>query len=143
MDKNKCSIYALPGTFVNGSYFLVNDIILHKWAGFFYLNKEEQRELIIKFVSEKTNIPVSSIKSKCRKIEIVFARHIAITAMHNNRLGTLQNIANTFNNTHASIIHSIKTCVNTRELRFEYKKIFGYFPVLKIEATIENFTINN
>lgn len=70
-------------------------------------NKSVNSEYIIKTVSEYYNIPISSIKSNCRKRELVTARQITMWIMRKVTRLTLFQIGQFFGRDHTTVIHNM------------------------------------
>lgn len=65
--------------------------------------------LIIRAVSLETGVPISDIKSKCKKFRIVYARTMAMHLIRKLCLGiSLSETGDEFGKDHSNVAHSLK-----------------------------------
>lgn len=71
---------------------------------------------IIKIVSDHFDVSEEEMKSKSRKLEIVEARHYAMTMLRRNTPMSTIKIGKVFHRDHATVLHAIKTVTNNVSL---------------------------
>ena len=86
-------------------------------------NKKITKQSIIKAVSLATGLTENQIFSRSRQREITSARQIFFYFVRNTLGTTYQEIGNTYNYDHATIIYSIKTVENLLSYDKEYKQL--------------------
>ena len=79
---------------------------------------------ILKYVSEKVEIPVEILKMKTRKREIVEARQFFFVEAKEQTKESLSRIGAYVGKDHATVLHGIKTVNNTVEVKEKYEELF-------------------
>jgi chromosomal replication initiation ATPase DnaA len=105
--------------FMKGRGYDISDDIAKFYIS---LNPEKYEDLIMATVSDVTNIPISQMKSKSRKREIVYARAICCkmlkeyTSLSLNSIGLILG-----GRDHSTVIHALETHENIVWQDYEFK----------------------
>lgn len=86
--------------------------------------KSKSLASILKYVSEKVEIPVEILKMKTRKREIVEARQFFFVEAKEQTKESLARIGAFVGKDHATVVHGIKTVNNTVEVKEKYEELF-------------------
>lgn len=100
--------------------------------------KSKSLASILKYISEKVEIPVDILKMKTRKREIVEARQFYFKEAKKQTNHSLAKIGAFVGKDHATVIHGIKTVNDVREVREKYEELFeGKIPIRKSDIDKE------
>lgn len=89
-------------------------------------------------ISQKSRIPIETLKAKTRKREVVEARQIYFKRAKELTTSSLASIGELVGRDHATVLHGIKTVGNVKELGQLYKHYFNGGPspyLLRLKAS--------